>query len=342
MKTLKKFQRLVIGSALALASFGAHAVVFTQGLHSIELLNVENVYRSTATCAESGGCLPFDPANDPVGFQRPDPTIANNIMQGDIFAGIFQSRTVTNILSGSTTWGFDNIPAGGIDTFTGYFAQQVVAIQGDAVGPLDRIILGTPAVDPFGVLGAGEVAQLWVDTGAGTPFISSGLGTTTFSSIAAATDGSLWATLSVGATSAPVDNDGYTYSEVDLGLTLANFTGSFYTAWDILSQGPAFNIAGVNPINDPAEGIFGGIQAGDPGTTGFQNLFGVCFPIAGTYACNDIVGNGQLSVNEEFLSPWQFASQDPLLINVVPEPGTLALLGAMLVGAGFARRRIAR
>jgi len=336
------FQRIVIGSALALASFGANAVVFFNGLHDIEILNRENVYRSTATCAESGGCLAFDPANDPVGFQRADPTIANNILPGDIFAGVFATREVTHVASGVTTWSADNVAAGGIDTFTGYFAQAVAAVQLNAIGALDRIILGTTPVDPFGVLGAGEVARIWVDTGAGTPFVGDGLLTTTFSSIASATDGSLWAAFGVGATNAPVDNDGYTYSEAEIGGGLANFgTGTFYSAWDILLQGPAFNIAGVNPINDPTEGIFGGLQAGDPLLTAFQNLFGVCFPGAGTYACNDIVGNGQLSVNQN-VSPWQFASEDPLQINVVPEPGTLALLGAMLVGAGFARRRIAR
>lgn len=165
------FQRIVIGSALALASFGANAVVFFNGLHDIEILNRENVYRSTATCAESGGCLAFDPANDPVGFQRADPTIANNILPGDIFAGVFATREVTHVASGVTTWSADNVAAGGIDTFTGYFAQAVAAVQLNAIGALDRIILGTTPVDPFGVLGAGEVARIWVDTGAGTPFV---------------------------------------------------------------------------------------------------------------------------------------------------------------------------
>jgi hypothetical protein len=81
-----------------------------------------------------------------------------------VFAGVWASRAVTN--QGTTTtaglgtvWNEDNVAAGGIDTFSGYFAQEVKEITLNVQGTLDRIILGTVTADPFAILQAGEILR---------------------------------------------------------------------------------------------------------------------------------------------------------------------------------------
>jgi hypothetical protein len=368
---MKTFQKTLLASALglgALQAAPAYAVVFLPeipvvgapggrtGLHDLELINRENIYRASGSCTDTT-CLPFNAAIDPQGYQRPNPAIPDNVLVGDLFIGVTGTRSILNG-DGLTSWNEDNA-APGIDTFTGYFVQEVKGVALNvtgAGGALDRIILGGATVlDPFGILniaGAdGNLATLadnvllgsWVDNG--TPYLIQGAGLTVFQSIASATDGTLWGLFGVGANTPGTaavpgfDGDGYFYSEVEISGALANFAGNFYSALNLLQAGPALTI-GLKPvINDPIEGTVGGSLLGDPGPTGINNYFGVCAP-SSSYACNQLVGNGQLGPNQSVVSPWTFSSEDPLQLYATPEPATLALMAFGLMGlGGLARRR---
>ena len=299
--------RLAVGAALVTSTMAAQAIVFGAGLNDIEMINRENNYRSNESCTSGpvGECL--GAGTGPTGFQLVNPAIANNVKVGDIFVGVFAAGRATNY--GVQTWVEDNIVAGGIDTFTGYFVQRVADIQLNVNGAKDRLILEA-APDPFGVLQAGEAARVFVDNVglSNTVHKLDGFGLTIAQSITSVTDGALWASLKVGTTvlGAGVDTDGYITTEVDIAApgNSNEFAGTFFTSWNLDVIGPAFNLGALTGINDPSENVKSGSQVGDPVSTSFQNAFGICNPAA-NYGCYDVVGNGQLNPNQNAaFSPW--------------------------------------
>ena len=90
-------------SAVAVSQSAQAAPSFGAGLSDVEIVNSENIYRAANACAP-GARLPFDANIDPVGYQRPDANVPNNILAGDLFIGIANFRAITSVASGLPTW----------------------------------------------------------------------------------------------------------------------------------------------------------------------------------------------------------------------------------------------
>ncbi|MCB1959277.1 MAG: PEP-CTERM sorting domain-containing protein [Rhodocyclaceae bacterium] len=323
MITFKK--TLFAVAATLVAGAASASPVFEPGKNDLYFNNLENQYRSDASCAQVGGCL--GTGTGPTGYQLADPTIAGNIVQGDIFAGVIRFQNIDHI--DGSQW----LQAGN-DQFQGYFAQEVLTVG--PVGTAAQITFQNLTVaDPFGVLAAGEMMRLYVDNGA-TVFTSS-TGGTVAGIIALATDGVFWGSLGLSAG----NNGGYAYAIDDLTAAgnAPNTSTESFLAMNLVTAGAAYNAGQLNLINDFNESVEGGVSAG---------LICSAAEIANVAVqCTEYVGTSEIEFNtNSFLangnSPFLFASNDPATISRIPEPATLSVLGLGLLGLAASRRRAAK
>lgn len=241
-----------------------------------------------------------------------------SLTAGDVVYGILNVQNVTfnpaNADGGTLIWQQDSLLPG-LDTFTGYFAHVIALVSPFPVAPgvdllfgnIDDVysVISAPVADPNGILLPGEVMRLYTD--AGTAYTDNAGGGFA-ADILNATDSPLWASLGTAG--------GYWYSLVTLvEVPGASMVGETYAGLNFMINNTGYNWA---LINDPDESAW--------------NL------------------NVQMFFNSELLATdpsanWGMASNDPArgFPSAIPEPTTVLLLGAGLVGLGlWGRKRMVK
>lgn len=299
------------------------AAVFVSGDNEVFFRNYETAFAGTAgdRLVVTGFNTDGTPIYTTVAYGVGDRLTPGTLLTtGDTFVGIID---VQNISHEGEPNHFDSSST---NQLTGVFAQQITAI--DYPDPYDaaqttfpHITLGASSMTSF-TFGAqtlniapyldvanGEMFAFYLQQGAGTTqFESNG---TLQDDVNKATDGDLYFTLG--------DDGGFAYSHAALGTTVSNFTGESWAALNLIVNNTGWLFV---DINDPNE-----LELGD------NPLI-----LTAAYLSSELEGNPNGTLFGK-TSPWDYRSEDPAHVHPVPEPSTIVLLGAGLIGIYALRRR---
>ena len=298
---MKRLAGLALGLLLTMgANVPQASALLLPGENRILYSNFESLFSST------GAWL------DPV---TTVPTVGMHL------AGLINVNTIT-------VNGFPIFFSGPGSQLSGVFAQEIIGVSSDPITGALHLQFGNPTVTTFtrgldnfstvGLLGPGEMFSLYLQSPASTIFFSGGSMAAT---VAAATDGALYAAFGLDATAGAgpdltfgtLDDTGYFYSHPVLGI---NPTGLAFGALNFTTD-PALLLA----VNDPNETELGG-------TTLFTDLY---------LQSHFFLNSNRLGVGGT--SAWDFESFDPAVVKVIPEPASLGLLGMGLAGLGIFGRK---
>ncbi len=320
---MKKFMivcSLVLGVSLMAASVQG-SVLDIQN-NRIDFLNWEDIGLAPVGVdlapAWDGSTLGGAPTGNPGAILQLD--------VGDTLGGIFQAQTIGNDLGGPITQSLTSL----LDpSLTGHFSIMVVAKRLTGLG-YEFDFGPNPAFAPFYGLPGGTMLAMYEDlvTPGAQDFTQ--LGATHAINVATVTDGTLL--MALGMTAAPGVSE-YWISEAttDLPALAGGGSAEFFYGLSLLVGGslsPAQVAAQLSPFLTP-----------------------VVNPVTAPYApggilpggfVNDFVGEGDVSPIAIPPGVYPVFSDDPSLINVIPEPASIiiwGLLGTGCAGGVMASRR---
>jgi hypothetical protein len=222
---------------------------------------------------------------------------------GDQFHGILTLSTISNVDGTTTTW------ANGLsgNEITGEF--QITVASGGPLSTSAPPALGTSVGLTF-TMGSSDFLNLYLDQ---TPDYSAGsAGSTSAGDIANATDGTPYFSV--------IGSDYLSGGNVS-STTAGGVSSSVNYNWaNLTTNNTGYNIA--PELWKDFSGVVGNFGS----------------------MVSDIYWETQLSFvatgSNAALAGWQYKSEDPLYLNTVPEPTTMALFGiGLLFGAGAIKRR---